>query len=495
MTRSESLQGWTNERFYAAMAERGKDPESVKTWLKCYAARMNLFSYCQVMAPAFYRNDRPYLRELCDVMQGFVESDQLVLIVNMPPRHGKSYTATHLVEWALGRNPATKVMTCSYNETLSTRFSKAVRNDIQEIKAEKSRIVYSDIFPKARIKEGDAAMNLWSLEGQEVSYLATSPGGTATGMGADLLIIDDIIKNAEEAYNRQAKNRIWQWFADTMLSRLEEGGKIIAVMTRWATDDIAGRLLAEFPEAVHVDFKAIQPDGSMLCPDILSRASCESRRKLMGADIWSANYQQEPIDLKDRLYSEGFKTYTEIPTDATGRPLFSQVKAYCDTADTGSDFLCLIVYGIYDGDAYVLDVLYTQDPMEITEPETARILDEQGVTCADIESNNGGRGFARNVERLLRERKNRRCAVRWFTQRANKQARILSNATNVMRRLIFPQSWKVKWPDFYRDMAGYQRAGKNAHDDCADAATGVIEKMEERPGLKISGAVLRGGII
>lgn len=459
-------------------------------------ARRSFWQYCRIKAPRFYTPDRVYLKTLCETMQAFMEGEKHVLVINMPPRHGKSFTASHFVEWVLGKQPRIKVMTCSYNEMLSGRFSKTVRNDIQEAAYDPGRIVYSDIFPDSRIKEGDAAMNLWSLEGSDASYLATSPGGSATGMGANLLICDDIVKNAEEAYNELAKERQWEWFTGTMLSRLEEGGKILAVMTRWATDDLAGRLLKEYPpESVeHVNFKAVQEDGAMLCETILSRESCETKRRLMGADIWSANYQQEPIDLKNRLYGD-FKTYTEIPTDATGRPLFSQVKAYCDTADTGSDFLCLIVYGIYDGDAYVLDVLYTQDPMEITEPETARILDEQGVTCADIESNNGGRGFARNVERLLRERKNRRCAVRWFTQRANKQARILSNATNVMRRLIFPASWKVKWPDFYRDMAGYQRAGKNAHDDCADAATGVIEKMEERPGLKISGAVLRGGII
>lgn len=493
MRKSESSPGWTSERFYAAMVQAGRDPEEVSRYLKIQAAAMDFYSFCQVHAPRFYTKDRPYLKDLCSVMQGFIQSDKQALIINMPPRHGKSFTASHFVEWMLGQNPRLKIMMCSYNETLSSRFSKTVRNDIQEQSFDPRKIVYRDIFPAVRIKEGDGAMNLWSLEGSDSSYLATSPGGTATGFGANYIIVDDIIKNAEEAYNELAKEKMYDWFANTMLSRLEEGGKIIAVMTRWATDDLAGRLLQEFaPEAIeHINFRAVNDDGSMLCESILSKESCETKRRLMGADIWSANYQQEPIDLKDRLYS-GFKTYAAIPKDSTGMPLFSAVKAYCDTADTGSDYLCLIIYGVYEHAAYVLDVLYTQAPMEETEPETARLLNLHDVRIADVESNNGGRGFARNVERHLRQDfKNRRCQVKWFTQHANKQARILSNATTCMNQMLFPADWKYRWPEFYASIMSYQRSGKNAHDDSADAATGVIEKMEERAAMRINRSILR----
>ena len=110
-----------------------------------------------------------------------------------------------LVKWILGTHPHEKIMTGSYNTTLSTMFAKNVRNDIQMIKADKDVIVYSDIFPNTRIKRGDGSMDMWSLEGGYNSYLATSPSGTATGFGASLLILDDIIKNAEEAYSESVK--------------------------------------------------------------------------------------------------------------------------------------------------------------------------------------------------------------------------------------------------------------------------------------------------
>ena len=105
-------------------------------------ARREFFFYCHLMAPDFYESDRSYLLELCQEMQEFVESEDDVLIINLPPRHGKSRTATMFVEWVLGRNSSKKIMTGSYNETLSTVFSKAVRNTISEIKADPDKIVY-----------------------------------------------------------------------------------------------------------------------------------------------------------------------------------------------------------------------------------------------------------------------------------------------------------------------------------------------------------------
>lgn len=415
--------------------------------------------YCHLKAPDFYKEDRKYLIDLCNAFQDFVQSDDEVMVVNEPPRHGKSRTAGLLVEWVLGNDQSQKIMTGSYNETLSTMFSKNVRNDIMEEKADQIRIVFSDIFPNVRIKRGDGAMNLWSLEGGYNNYLATSPTGTATGFGASLLIIDDLIKNAEEANNELTKEKHWSWFTDTMLSRLEEGGKIIIIMTRWASDDLAGRALDHFKESGarirHISMKALQDDGTMLCDEVLSRKSYEAKIKAMGADIASANYQQEPIDLKGRLYTS-FKTYSgELPQ-------FKEIRNYTDTADTGDDYLCSIDYGVtFSNEAYVLDVLYTKKPMEVTEPATAKMFEKDMVNVADIESNNGGRGFARNVERILQqELHSNHTIVRWFSQNKNKQARIYSNSSWVMQHIYYPEDWRNRWPEYYDAMVKYQREGK-----------------------------------
>lgn len=459
------------------------DRETIIRGAKIELARREFFFYCNLKAPDFYKEDRQYLVDLCSEFQDFIQSDDEVMIVNEPPRHGKSRTAGLLVEWVLGNDQTQKIMTGSYNETLSTMFSKNVRNDIQEEKADENRIVFSDIFPGVSIKHGDGAMNLWSLEGRYNNYLATSPTGTATGFGATLLIIDDLIKNAEEANNELTKEKHWNWFTDTMLSRLEEGGKIIIIMTRWASDDLAGRALEHFREAGakirHISMKALQDDGTMLCPEVLSRKSYEAKIKAMGADIASANYQQDPIDLKGRLYTS-FKTYSgELPQ-------FKEIRNYTDTADTGEDYLCSINYGLtFANEAYVLDVLYTKEPMEVTEPALARMLLAGAVNLARIESNNGGRGFARNVRRILEELGSNYTTIKWFTQTQNKQARIYSNSSWVMQHIYYPEDWKNRWPEYHNAMIKYQREGQNKHDDAPDATTGIAENCAKKGGISV----------
>ncbi len=457
------------------------DKETIKKYAKIELARREFFYFCHLLAPDFYKEDRQFLVDLCQEMQDFYYSNDDVLIINMPPRHGKSRTAGLFAQWVFGQNIHEKIMTGSYNETLSTNFSKAVRNGIQEEKADKDKIVYSDIFPHVKIKKGDGAMNLWSLEGGYNNYLATSPTGTATGFGCTLMIIDDLIKNAEEANNENVLEKHWEWFTNTMLSRLEEGGKIIIIMTRWATKDLAGRALEHFAEEKkkvrHISMKALQDDGTMLCDEILSRESYEMKIRAMGVDIASANYQQIPIDLKGKLYTS-FKTYTELPKDSNGNLLFSGIYAYCDTADQGDDYLCNIIWGVYNKEAYVLDVIYTKEPMEVTEPAVAKAYYEYKVNRARIESNSGGRAFARNVKRILEnELKSNYTHISWFHQSKNKIARIHTNATWVMNHIYFPVNWRDKWPEYYKAMTTYQREGKNEHDDAPDATTGVAETM------------------
>ena len=467
------------------------DKELIRLGARTELARREFFFYCQLKAPDFYKDDREYLVQLCNELQEFVESDEEVCIINVPPRHGKSRTAGNLVEWFLGNDPTKKIMTGSYNETLSTMFSKNVRNSIQAVKADIYKPVFSDVFPGVRIKYGDAAMNLWSLEGGYNNYLATSPTGTATGFGCDLMIIDDLIKTAKEAYNARVLEEHWTWFTDTMLSRLEEGGKIIIIMTRWHSEDLAGRVLEWCKENGkryrHIAMKALidKESHTMLCPEILSYASYMDKISAMGEDIASANYNQEPIDLKGQLYTS-FKTYDDVPRDTTGKPLFSSVRNYTDTADEGSDYLCSITYGVYNKEAYILDVIYTQKPMEDTEPMVAKALFEYGVNRAKIESNNGGRGFARSVNSILKqEYKSNKTKVRWFHQSENKIARILSNSTWVMNHIYYPKNWKDRWPDYYKAMYKYQREGNNAHDDAPDATTGVAENTVHSGGVSM----------
>ena len=431
------------------------------------------FDYCNLMMPKFYKRDRKYLLEVCNEFQSFLNDDEHdVLVLNMPPRHGKSLTLSKFVEWVLGNDHTKKIMTGSYNETLSTVFAKNVRDTIQENKADITRVVYSDVFD-AKIKYGDAKMNLWSLEDGYNNYLATSPTGTATGFGADIIIIDDVIKNAEEANNAMVLDKHWDWFVNTMLSRLESGGKIIINMTRWHSEDLAGRALRELPKTgyrvKHINFRAHdEKTDTMLCEEVLSLMDYKRKVLTMGSDIASANYQQKPIDIKGRLYGE-FKTYNT-------RSEYRKIWHYCDTADTGKDYLCSIVWGeTSEGFMDVLDVIYTQKPMEYTETAVADQLVNNKVNSSRIERNNGGRSFARSVRDKIQGKVS--CSIDDFYQSTNKESRIYSNSHWIEQYVRFPHDWRTRFPEYYQAMTTYQKTGKNKHDDAPDATTGIAETM------------------
>ena len=369
-------------------------------------------------------------------------------------------------------------MTGSYNETLSSTFAKQVR-DMIATEQTQGVTVYRDIFPDTKIKYGEASMNKWALEGSQVAnYLATSPTGTATGFGADLIVIDDLIKNSEEAYNSNVLEKHIDWFTNTMLSRTEKGFKLIIIMTRWASNDLAGFILSNYDDVVHINYKAINDDGTPLDEGTLSLEDFEFKTKNMAKEIVYANYQQEPIDIKGRLYSE-FKTYVDLPKER-----IVKISAYCDTADTGDDFLCNIIYADCKDSAYIIDIIYTKEAMEITEPLVAEAYKKFNVNVADIESNNGGRAFARNIERITRDKGNYKTVVKWFHQSGNKIARILSNSAWVNANIYMPIDWKNKWSEFAKDIISYQKEGKNKHDDAPDALTGVAEKTINRNEMR-----------
>ena len=441
--------------------------EELKKQARLELARRDFFEYCKLTAPDFYKEDRKFLKDMCNELQDFYESKDRICVINLPPRHGKSRTAGKLVEWVFGKNNKEKVMTGSYNEILSTTFAKSVRDTIASEETE-GIISYSDIFPHTTIKYGESSANKWTLEGSgQANYLATSPKGTATGFGCTLMIIDDLIKNVEEAYNDNILRKQIDWFNNTMLSRTETGFKLIIIMTRWSSNDLAGYVLENYENVRHINYQAVQKDGSMLCDDILNKEDYNLKTKNMNKDIIYANYQQEPIDVKNRLYSK-FKTYEKLPPA-------HYIMNYTDTADEGSDFLCSIDYLMYNSEYYILDIIYTDEAMEITEPAVAEMLTKDHVGFANIESNNGGRGFARNVIKELRTLKNIHTKVRWFHQSENKQARILSNSTAVMNNIYFPLNWEDRFPVFAKHIKHYTRTGKNEHDDAEDCLTGVYE--------------------
>ncbi len=392
----------------------------------------------------------------------------------MPPRHGKTRTLILFCEWCLGKNKQNRIISCSYNDDMASDFSRYTRDGIRETKTYPYEIVYSDIFPDSKIKQDNASFQQWALEKEFFSYKGAGIGGSITGKGCNIALIDDPIKNSEEAFNENTLEKIWAWYIGTFLSRREEGAIQIFNMTRWATKDPCGKILdgVEADKWFVLKMEAKDENGNMLCKELLSEDSYQSLKVNMDNAIFEANYHQEPFDLKGKLYTQ-FKTYSTYPEN------IEQTYSYTDTADEGNDYLVSIIAGIKGRDAYLKDVLITKDGMEVTEELTADFFIRNKVTDADIESNNGGKSFARNVERIIKSKGIQNIFIGWFHQSQNKIARILSNSNTVMQQIYFPQDWADRFPLFFKFMNGYQREGKNKFDDVPDCITGIAERLSK----------------
>jgi len=214
------------------------------------------------------------------------------LIVNMPPRHSKSEFASYLMPaWFLGRNPKLKIIQATHNTELAVRFGRKVRNLIETE-------AYYEIFPETKLKADDKAAGRWGTEaGGE--YFAAGVGAAVTGRGADLFIIDDP-HSEQDALSEGAFDNAYEWYTSGPRQRLQPGGAIILVMTRWGTKDLTGKLMkAQANDMMSdewevVEFPAIMPSDKPLWPEFWSTDDLLKVKAALPVAKWNAQWQQQP---------------------------------------------------------------------------------------------------------------------------------------------------------------------------------------------------------
>ncbi len=207
------------------------------------------------------------------------------------------------------------------------------------------------------------------------------------------------------------------------------------------------------------------------------------RKRALDPVRFDCLYQGAPSTAEGLLYGEGFRTYEEMT-----RPVVRR-ENYTDTADMGDDYLCSVSYSVgADRLIYVTDVVYSSEPMEVTEGLVADLLERTDTRRAWVESNNGGRGFARAVQIRAPTVK-----VEWFHQSENKEARILSNSATVMHRIRMPADWAKRWPEFHHHLTTYRRLHRaNRWHDAPDVLTGIIEQeMAAAPRKRVAGVTYK----
>lgn len=463
------------------------DKKSLKRAANIALARKNFYHFCRLICPKVYDDEHMHLEKWTSEEQyWFLESDKKFFVLNAPPQHGKSLTAQLFAAWCLGRNPRERIMVLCYSTKLSKKFSKAVRSFISasHMSPNEDTILFCDIFPDVKIKEGEAAAEYWSVSGADLpSFWSCSIDSSKTGIGATILMIDDCVDGFREAKNEDLLRDRWEEINETVIkSRIVGGGRCLCASTRWATYDISGLLMETYEGDCYIHIaKALQDDGTMLCPKFLKYEDYQKRLKSGNKDIFLANFQQELISQEGKLYREGFKIWTPemLPEkDSRGRTFVYKTECIIDVADKGSDFLCAIFYyPLRDGRIFIKDILYTDKPLRETQSLISQRLNKNDTNLCIGEGNAGGSIFIESLRKEHSQIFGNTCVFRYFNQTQNKESRILNQAIWCQEFIYMPAGWEKNYIDFNIALMRFQKIFKdNKHDDAADAITMIADR-------------------
>jgi predicted phage terminase large subunit-like protein len=264
-----------------------------KTSLERENAEQNFMGFVKAVWPSFIngRHHKVMAKKFEEIASGKIRR----LIINMPPRHTKSEFASYLLPaWFLGKYPNKKIIQCSNTAELAVGFGRKVRNLV-------GSDVYASVFPNVALQSDSKAAGRWATN-HGGDYFAIGVGGTVTGKGADLLIIDDPHSEQEAAIastNPEIYDKVYEWYSSGPRQRLQPGGSIVVVMTRWAKKDLTGRIVQSWidkdgEEWEIIDFPAILPSGNPLWPEFWSLKELEALKLELPLSKWNAQYQQQP---------------------------------------------------------------------------------------------------------------------------------------------------------------------------------------------------------
>lgn len=333
--------------------------EAAQELLRRRAARTNLQSFICYINPDYIVSD--FSRTVCAALDQFLidmlQGLRPVLVLGAPPQHGKSdMVSRYFPAYVFGLYPDIRTAGLSYGVDLASDMNR----DIQRIMMGEE---YARLFPESRLNskrvvavEVEAKRNSETFEivGRKGSYISQGVGGPITGKKVDLGIIDDPIKNSKEALSPTTKEGLWKWYASTFLTRLSKNSGQIIMATRWAQDDLSGRVIDAMPRARVLSFPAINEDGSALVPEMHPIEKLLETKAVVGSYFWSAMYMQSPAPIGGGIFKDEWWRYWKILPD------FEHLNIYADTAQkTGqeNDYSVFELWGKAKNGIYLVDMI------------------------------------------------------------------------------------------------------------------------------------------
>ena len=433
--------------------------EAIKELLRAELSKREFWQFCLFYDLEFFEK-RSFLKKVADAFQLIEEGKINSLSVSMPPRAGKSYITTLFSAWSIGKTPQESIMRNTCTATLYLKFSYDVRN---VVKTEK----FSKVFPDVRLSDDKANLQGWNTNhSKQVGYFGAGVGGTIIGFGATkLAITDDLYKGVEDAISDNSNDKILQWKEATHDSRLERNCRKIDIGTRWSINDVIGRNYEAGRYDMSVIIPALDNEDKSFCEDVMTTEQYHEIRSRINPDIWSAEYQQEPVDMKGRLFSGLNKLSKEEFNGIKDR--IEGYVGYIDVSDQGTDFTALAIGGILDNKVYIVDYVFTQSNTDITLPMCAEKLTQWGVKYCRVESNSMGAMFSRQLQKLTSTR------ILQVNNTRNKIKSLIMQTGFIIQSFNFVILENKEYYQFITNVEGFSKEGKNKNDDAPDCLAGL----------------------
>jgi predicted phage terminase large subunit-like protein len=447
-------------------------------------ARHDLACFATLCYPGFELP--PHIEALVARLEAVERGEVKRLMVFMPPRHGKSATASELFpSWYLGRHPERSVITASYSADIASDFGRRTRNHVADP-------MQAAIFPSC-ILLTDAQDRFTLTAGGQ--FWSVGRGSAVTGRGCDMLLIDDPLSGSEEARSESVRKGLKEWYSRVAFTRLAPGGVVVLIQTRWHQDDLAGWLLSEHAdegwEVLSLPAIAEENDplgrkvGEALWPERYPIAALESAKRQLGSAAFSSLYQQRPVPEGGGIVKAFWFKYFVRPGDAVPEGCvllpdrFDQMAISMDLAfksSATSDYVCMGVWGRSGARKFLLDVVW--DRLDFV--ETKRAIVHLAAKWPHAYAKWIER--AANGEAIVSELSAAVSGLIPVTVHDSKAARLSAASPDVESGCVFlPHPSIAPWSrDFVEECAGACAGGK--HDDAADMLSLAIAQFRQNRG-------------
>ena len=464
----------------------------LKKQIKREVARRNLIEFTRQMNPAYQVGwfNTAIAAALEQFYYDVIEGKQPRLMIFAPPRSGKSELFSRMFPaWAFGKNPDLQIIASSYSADLSTRMNRDVQRIMMNDK-------YTQIFPSAMLnskrvaRDGNDALRnseIFEIVGHKGSYRSAGVGGGITGMGADISIIDDPVKDAAEANSPTYREKVWEWYTTTLYTRLSPKSGVLLGMTRWHEDDLAGRLIKEMANNGDnwqiLKFKAIAEEqeefrnvGEVLHPERFSLERYKKIKSAIGSYAWGALYQQSPTTKGGEIIKGSwFGRYDILPR-------LKRVGVFVDTAQKKgeyNDFSVLLLAGLgVDNAVYLIDLKRGKfDAVEL-ENATRDFYNKHKAAHKGlmfyIEDKSSGTGL---IQKIRRENQ---IPLKPVIPINDKYTRVLGAVPYVESGYVYLPPTASWVNDFIDECEKFTATDSHLHDDQVDTLTMAVDEFKNK---------------